>query len=199
MLYKITPFLTILNTLMYLCYITLRILCVIWAQRAQNRIYTTAWVFTAVEIAVAVPPLMHNGWTLWSMKKRRRPKLRLLGLDVPTVDVFITCCGEEDDVVMDTFRAAYNLDYPRDRFRVILLDDGKSASLEASVNALGHTYPNVYYMARIKIKGQPHHFKAGNLNYGLDQVHLLPGGAGKFMAALDADMVSLGLVFISHV
>jgi hypothetical protein len=32
-----------------------------------------------------------------------------------------------------------------------------------------------------------------NLNYGLEQVNLLPGGAGQFMAALDADMVSLQL------
>jgi hypothetical protein len=37
---------------------------------------------------------------------------------------------------------------------------------------------------------QDHHFKAGNLNYGLEQVNLLPGGAGQFMAALDADMVA---------
>jgi len=32
--------------------------------------------------------------------------------------------------------------------------------------------------------------KAGNLNFGLEQSNLLPGGAGQFMAALDADMVS---------
>ena len=44
-------------------------------------------------------------------------------------------------------------------------------------------------MAREKIPGKPHHFKAGNLNYGLEQTTLLPGGAGQFMAALDADMV----------
>jgi cellulose synthase/poly-beta-1,6-N-acetylglucosamine synthase-like glycosyltransferase len=105
------------------------------------------------------------------------------------VDVFITCCGEEDDLVLDTLRAACNLDYPRDRFRVILLDDGKSPGLESACGGLAKTYPNVFYMARIKVPGVPHHFKAGNLNYGLDQVHLLPGGAGKFMAALDADMI----------
>jgi hypothetical protein len=35
----------------------------------------------------------------------------------------------------------------------------------------------------------PHHFKAGNLNYGLEVVHDMPGGAAEFMAALDADMI----------
>lgn len=123
------------------------------------------------------------------MKKRTRPKLRLMGDECPTIDVFITCCGEDDDLVMDTVRAACDLDYPIDRFRVIVLDDGKSSGLEEAVASLTMMCPNLYYMARTKTAGIPHHFKAGNLNYGLDQVHLLPNGAGQFMAALDADMV----------
>lgn len=55
--------------------------------------------------------------------------------------------------------------------------------------ALALTYPNLYYIARPKYPGVPHHFKAGNLNYGLEQVHLMPGGAYQYMAALDADMI----------
>ncbi|KAF5003421.1 hypothetical protein FDECE_10018 [Fusarium decemcellulare] len=187
--FKLVPFLTFANTGLYMAYLALRVACVIWAQDASDEIYAAAWVFIAVEIATAIPSLMHNTWTMWSMKKRQRPKLRLTGNDVPTVDAFITCCGEDDDLVMDTVRACCDLDYPRDRFRVILLDDGKSSGLETACAQLALTYPNLHYMARIKIPGQPHHFKAGNLNYGLDQVHLLPGGAGQFMAALDADMI----------
>jgi cellulose synthase/poly-beta-1,6-N-acetylglucosamine synthase-like glycosyltransferase len=45
-------------------------------------------------------------------------------------------------------------------------------------------------MSREKIPGKPHHFKAGNLNFGLEQITLLPGGSAEFVAALDADMVS---------
>lgn len=125
-----------------------------------------------------------------ALKKRGRPRLRLTGNDCPTVDVFVTCCGEEDEVVLDTVRGALDQDYPTDRFRVIVLDDGRSASLEEAVNQMTVTASNLYYMAREKIPGKPHHFKAGNLNYGLEQVTLLPAGAGQFMAALDADMVS---------
>jgi hypothetical protein len=33
-------------------------------------------------------------------------KLRLTGNECPTVDVFITCCGEDDEVVLDTVRGA---------------------------------------------------------------------------------------------
>jgi hypothetical protein len=188
-LFRLVPFLTFANTGLYLTYLGLRIACVILAQKAQGIIFPGAWVFIAIEIAVAIPSLMHNFWTMWAMKKRTRAKLRLMGDEVPTVDVFVTSCGEDDEVVLNTVRAACEQDYPRDRFRVVLLDDGRSTSLEASVNHLARIYPNVFYMAREKISGEPHHFKAGNLNYGLDQVHLLPGGAGQFMAALDADMV----------
>lgn len=187
--FRLVPFLTFANTGLYLAYLGLRIACVILAQKAQRTTFPGAWIFIAIEIAVAIPSLMHNCWTMWAFKKRNRAKLRLTGNDVPTVDVFVTSCGEDDAVVLDTVSAACDQDYPRDRFRVILLDDARSASLEASISYLAMTYPNVYYMAREKIPGVPHHFKAGNLNYGLEQVHFLPGGAGQFMAALDADMV----------
>ncbi|CVK86137.1 related to cellulose synthase catalytic subunit [Fusarium proliferatum] len=187
--FRLVPFLTFANTGLYMAYLALRIACVIWAQNAADTTYAGAWIFIGVEIATAIPSLMHNTWTMWSMKKRNRPKLRLTGNDVPTVDAFITCCGEDDDLVMDTVRAACDLDYPQDRFRVILLDDGKSAGLQEACAKLSMIYPNLHYMARVKIPGQPHHFKAGNLNYGLDEVHKLPGGAGQFMAALDADMI----------
>ncbi|PHH67501.1 hypothetical protein CDD82_1418 [Ophiocordyceps australis] len=188
-LFKLVPFLTFANTAVYLAYLALRIACVIWSQQQQGQVFIAAWIFIAVEIAVAIPSLMHNSWTMWSMKSRNRQKFRLKGYAVPTVDVFITCCGEDDDLVIDTVRAACDLDYPYDRFRVVILDDAKSEGLSAAASRLAMQYPNIYYMAREKIPGKPHHFKAGNLNYGLDQVHLLPGGAGQFMAALDADMI----------
>ncbi|KAH7377510.1 nucleotide-diphospho-sugar transferase [Cadophora sp. MPI-SDFR-AT-0126] len=188
-IFKFVPFLALANTGLYLAYLGLRIACVILAQKKFNVIYPGAWVFLGVEIVVAIPSQMHNFWTMWALKKRNRPQLRLLSDEVPGVDVFVTCCGEDDDVVLDTVRAACDLDYPRDRFRVVVLDDGKSATLEASVTQLGYVYSNLYYMARTKVKGVPHHFKAGNLNYGLEQLDLLPGGANEFMAALDADMI----------
>ena len=138
---------------------------------------------------MAFPVFLQSFWSIFILKKRNRPKLRLLGRDVPTVDVFITCCREENDLILDTTRAACDLDYPLDRFRVILLDDGKSEELRKAIEDLQETYPNLHYVSRPKFPGVPHHFKAGNLNYGLDHVHTMPGGAGRFMAALDADMI----------
>lgn len=85
--------------------------------------------------------------------------------------------------------AAAAVDWPTDRFRVVVLDDGGSGELQKAVETLALVYSNVYYTARTKVKGVPHHFKAGNLNHGLHFVHGLPGGAGDYIAALDADMI----------
>lgn len=188
--YRFAPLFMAANSGLYIFYLGLRIYCIIMAQRAEGMVFIAAWVFVAIELSVAVPSLMQNGWTMLALKKRGRPKLRLVGGEVPTVDVFVTCCGEDDELVLDTVRAACDQDYPANRFRVIILDDGKSASLKKGAEELASSsYPNLYYVAREKIPGKPHHFKAGNLNNGLDYTLGLPDGAGEYMAALDADMV----------
>ncbi|EHY56623.1 hypothetical protein HRR83_002294 [Exophiala dermatitidis] len=183
------PLLALTSLALYWLYFGLRITFVVSAQNRFGAPFPLAWTFIAVEITVAIPIFMQTFWSLFVLKKRNRPKLRLIGNDVPKVDVFITCCGEDDDVILDTVRAALDLDYPADRFRVILLDDGKSDVLKTSLEDMRETFPNLYYRRRPKFPGVPHHFKAGNLNYGLDEVHNLPGGASEFMAALDADMI----------
>jgi len=189
--YRLAPFLILADVLLYLVYLGLRLYCNIDVQRKTNIDAGPAWVFIAVELLITIPYLMNNFWAMFALKKRNRPRLRLAGDDVPTVDVLVTCCREDDGVIMDTVRGACDQDYPTDRFRVIILDDGGSESLKKLAYEASQMFPNLYYMARQKIAGVPHHFKAGNLNYGLEQGTFLPGGASEFVAALDADMVSV--------
>ena len=188
-IYYTVPFLAIATLATYWMYFTLRIICVVSAQRQEGRAFPMAWIFIGVEISVAIPTFLQLFWSIFILKKRNRPKLRLVGRDVPTVDVFITCCGEEVDLIMDTARAACDLDYPQDRFRVVILDDKNDAELREAVELTNPQYPNLAYRSRPKYPGVPHHFKAGNLNYGLEVVHDMPGGASRFIAALDADMI----------
>lgn len=188
-LFYLAPVMLATTLALYWGYFAMRIICIIDAQRVHQAVFPLAWIFVAVEISVAIPILMQSVWSMAAMKKRQRPKLRLVGNDVPRVDVFVTCCKEDDDIVLDTVRAACDLDYPQAKFRVIVLDDGKVKSLERAIHDLSETYSNLYYVARPKYPGVPHHFKAGNLNHGLEWVRGLPDGAAEFMAALDADMI----------
>ncbi|KAF2396651.1 nucleotide-diphospho-sugar transferase [Trichodelitschia bisporula] len=108
-------------------------------------------------------------------------------VNAPTVDVFIPCCGEDFEVVIDTIKAACALHYPRHAFRVVVLDDAGSGDIAHAVDELQKAGKNVFYSARVK--GQVKDFKAGNLNCGAKFVATLPGGAGEFIAGLDADMI----------
>lgn len=189
-LYRISGPLTIATIGGYWIYFVLRVLYTRDAEKRAHQTYWMAWAFICVEIIVVIPMLLHRLWGLHSVGMRTRPKLRILGDNCPSVDVVITCCGEDDDLVLDTAKAACNIDYPPSRFRVIICDDGGSESLRALAERTAATqFDNLYYRSRPKYPGVPHHFKAGNLNYALEETKKLPGGAANFIGALDADMI----------
>ena len=106
---------------------------------------------------------------------------------MPTVDVFITCCGEGIQLALDTVRGTCALDYPSTRFRIIVLDDNRSQALASALATKFKAFGNVHYTSRNeKIFG---HSKAGNLNWGLKYTALLVGGASDYLAVLDVDMI----------
>jgi len=98
-----------------------------------------------------------------------RPAVReqqlLLGDDVPNVDILITTCNEDAQVVMDSVRAACVLDYPVDRYRVFVCDDGASTQLQNAVKTHAVQFPQLHYTTRTKTSVKD--YKAGNLNHGL--------------------------------
>jgi cellulose synthase/poly-beta-1,6-N-acetylglucosamine synthase-like glycosyltransferase len=118
----------------------------------------------------------------------RRPRLRLLGENVPSVDVIVTVCNENIDILRDTILGALNIDYPKHLSRVIVSDDGKSAKLEAWVlQQLTARQPNLFYTARVKQGAAG--YKAGNLNHAMEFSKSLPGGTAECVAGLDVDMI----------
>ncbi len=110
------------------------------------------------------------------------------GKNVPRIVVFITMCGEDLATVKATIEGACGSHYPSERFRVFVLDDGRSKKLKKLVSYMQCTKTNLFYRSRAKIAN--HHHKAGNLNDGLRHVVCLPGGPAEFVAALDADMIA---------
>jgi cellulose synthase (UDP-forming) len=111
--------------------------------------------------------------TVWPLS---RPVRSLAGEAVswPTVDVFIPTYNESLQIVQDTVLAALSMDYPRDRFRVYLLDDGRRPEFKAFAEAAG-----ALYITRTDNK----HAKAGNLNNALGM------SDGELVCIFDADHI----------
>ena len=138
-------------------------------------------MYQKVPTLLSYPIKMFCGW------RKPRPRLRLLGDYAPLVDVIITCCGEPLEILVDTILATCVLDYPTDRFRVIVSDDAGSLELFKVVEGIRVQHPKLFYTARKA--GQSHGYKAGNLNHGLAFDEELPGGPSEYVASLDCDMI----------
>lgn len=119
-----------------------------------------------------------------------RPRLRVYGDDVPRVDVAILCCKEDVDIILDTVRAVLCLDYPDDRLRIIVSDDGADPAVERNIARLRLQYPHreLHYTARQRRPWDSH--KAGNLNALLAYTAAAERGEpAAYLAGLDADMI----------
>lgn len=92
----------------------------------------------------------------------------------PTVDVYIPTYNEPMSVVQPTVLAAMGLDWPKDKLRVYLLDDGTRESFRDMAQALG-----VGYITRTEHQ----HAKAGNLN------HAMTVTDGDLIAIFDCDHI----------
>ncbi|MBA4175014.1 MAG: UDP-forming cellulose synthase catalytic subunit [Leptothrix sp. (in: Bacteria)] len=90
----------------------------------------------------------------------------------PTVDVFIPTYNEPLAVLVPTVLAAKGLDWPADKLRITLLDDGRRDEIRAFAAEVGVGYGT---------RPDNLHAKAGNLN------HALARSDGEFVAIFDCD------------
>jgi cellulose synthase (UDP-forming) len=111
--------------------------------------------------------------------------------DLPTVDVFVPSYNEDAELLASTLAAAKSMDYPADKLRVYLLDDGGT---DAKVNAADPRVALPAQRRRATLKAlaerldcryitraRNEHAKAGNLNAGL------AASDGQLVAVFDAD------------
>ena len=92
----------------------------------------------------------------------------------PHVDVFITTYNEPLSIVRPTVLGALNLDWPPEKLKIYLLDDGNRPAFRDFANAAG-----IEYLARPERR----HAKAGNLNYAFSRT------SGKYIAVFDCDHI----------
>nr|WP_211112610.1 UDP-forming cellulose synthase catalytic subunit [Azospirillum sp. SYSU D00513] len=111
----------------------------------------------------------------------------------PTVDVFIPSYNESADLLETTLAAAIALDYPTDRFRVHLLDDGGTdqkvnhSDPAAAAEALARRQTLMALCERLgahyRTRAKNLHAKAGNINEAFHKTD------GELILILDADHV----------
>ncbi|RYP37114.1 hypothetical protein DL767_003068 [Monosporascus sp. MG133] len=159
----------------------------------------SAWLMFLAEVFALLPPFLSqldlSLYIVYGDRSWRRARLCLAGDAAPTIDVFVTCCGEDVDLVMNTVEAAASQDYPSDRYRVFVLDDAGSTLLERAVAAYRSDLvtkiakPEIIYLSRQRSQETPKYFKAGNLQFGLSE-SANSGFQSEFIAALDADAIA---------
>lgn len=92
----------------------------------------------------------------------------------PSVDIFIPSYNEPLDVVKPCLLAALDLDWPKDKLKVHMLDDGSRAEFEKYCKSIGVNYI---------IRKEHNHAKAGNINHALTLTN------GDLVAIFDCDHV----------
>ncbi len=122
-----------------------------------------AWVILALGV-------FQTAWPL------NREAAELIGEpeEWPTVDVYIPTYNESLDIVRTTVLAALDMDYPADRFRVFLLDDGRRPEFRAFALSVGCGYIT---------RADNNHAKAGNLNAAMSRTE------GELIVVFDCDHV----------
>jgi cellulose synthase (UDP-forming) len=96
----------------------------------------------------------------------------------PSIDIFVTVCGEPLAVVERTLNAVAAIEWPGPR-NVFVLDDGGSAEVEATAAASGFVYRS-RQRSNVSREGG----KAANLNFGLTNSN------SELILVLDADQVA---------
>lgn len=120
--------------------------------------------------AVMILGYIQTSWPLERKPVQLPSDLRLW----PTVDLLIPTYNEDLAVVRGTVYAALGVDWPQDKLKVYILDDGKRDAFRQFADDVG-----VGYIVRKNNR----HAKAGNLNHALGHI------SGELVTIFDCDHV----------
>ncbi len=131
------------------------------------------YILYAAELYTWIVLIFGYVQTAWPLNRKSTP-LPADPAEWPTVDVYIPTYNEPLSVVRPTVFAATTMDWPRDKLRVYVLDDGSREEFRRFAEEAG-----VGYLTR----EEHQHAKAGNIN------HALPLTSGEYIAVFDCDHV----------
>ena len=134
-----------------------------WASLLLSWTVYTAEAYAFVQILL----FAYHAWS--PLERQPVPLCRY-----PIVDIFVTVVDEPLSILRRTLIGCVNQDYPKDRYRVHVLDDGQRDEIRALAASL-----NCGYIRR----ADRQHAKAGNLNHALHET------SGEIIAIFDVDHV----------
>jgi len=111
--------------------------------------------------------------------------------DLPTVDVLIPTYNESDDIIRITVIAATQMEYPKDRLRIHICDDGGTLNKRSQPSSMQEAWERHYRLRRMARELGVNYItretnraaKSGNLNHALNHTD------GELVLVLDCDHV----------
>ncbi len=131
------------------------------------------WGLVCAELYSLLVLLLGYVQTAWPLRRKPIP-LPADRSSWPTVDVFIATYNEPLSVVRQTVFSALSMDWPSDKLKVYILDDGRREEFRLFAEETG-----AHYVTRDNNR----HAKAGNLNEALKVTH------GEYVAMFDCDHI----------
>jgi cellulose synthase (UDP-forming) len=168
---RVTIFLSILSLAMSARYIYWRATETLTFQTIPQLLLGSMLVIA--ELYAVVVLVLGYVQTIWPLDRKPVP-LPPDPKEWPTVDIYVPTYNESLTIVRATVLACRALDYPADKFRVYILDDGKRDEFRRFAAEAG-----VGYITRTDNK----HAKAGNLNHAMSVTR------GEFVTIFDCDHI----------
>lgn len=163
--------LIVISTVISARYIWWRCLATVNTENTVVLVMSLALIFAEMyAFLVMVLGYFQNVWTL-ERKPYPMPKDPKVW---PTVDVYIPTYNEPLDIVRATVFAALSMDWPKEKLKVYILDDGSRPAFEVFAKEVG-----AGYIKRVKHD----HAKAGNINHAMGLT------SGEYIAIFDCDHV----------
>ncbi len=167
-----------------------------WWRTFETLIYTNVSDFIGMtvlylaEVYSLVVYFLQLFVNLWPMNRGASPYPSNLA-DLPTVDVFIPTYSEDVEIVRLTALAATQIDYPKDKLRVYILDDGATLARRNNPALSEAAWKRRYDLKEIArqlgvdyiTRETNRAAKAGNIN------HALSHSSGDLVLFLDCDHV----------
>ena len=121
-------------------------------------------IYSISEITIMLFGILNTYFISWNMFINYDKQIELNSIRVlPTIDIYLLTCKEPLNILQKSIEKILKIDYPIDKLKIFISDDGYSNELRNYVEIIKeeNLLIDIRYKNRIRIAG---HSKAGNIN-----------------------------------